>query len=717
MKYNPPVTETPVDSLTARSPASVRWTGLLAAILALVSCVTLGVRQFAAADVGYHLYYGREFIETGRIVTTNHGDIYRLPPTDRPIEDRPEPGPGAWYDGNGVYRFINANWGTQAIIGAVWWLGGEDGVQWLRIAWTAVLFACLLSSMRRSRVPWAVAGAGILLAVAGGYTQMHVRGGMLGVTVLAAQLVVLLPLTDPARRVRWPDAALLSALQVLFVNIHSYFLLGIALAGTVLVDRALRWTWLRLTRGETRRVRHARRNVLLAAAAVGAMTLACFVNPWTWRLAAMPVETLLYMREHGITGGEAGDLAGHPWARIGELHSPWDALGTRDTLSAGAVIVLLVLAAASLATVLVHRRWSLGLMVGGIAMVMMSVRRNITPGALLLAPLVTLSLWLTVGRLAGRLGRTARLLAGWITAGAVIIAAVGLFTAAVTQRLFTSERSCERIGWGWNGMAAPVSAGRWINGHDPNGRLWSDFNSSSNLLWLTGRSTPGLTNTWAYPPALMDEGFDFLFGVSSYRSFLDMRERRGVEIVVLHVQHASAELSRNLTDDPNWAVVDVSPRHVTWLWREGANAELAAVSVMARETVDVEALVAKLAAADPVKHMGIYQGGIVLYHIGWYAPAAEVIGASLSIAPDYHRAWLMRGKCLALAGTRRMLHGDPDGRQGLIDARECFQHALVLQGGDYPEASENLGYVNRQLDALEQGKILYPKELLTPPGR
>jgi hypothetical protein len=327
--------------------------------------------------------------------------------------------------------------------------------------------------------------------------------------------------------------------------------------------------------------------------------------------------------------------------------------------------------------------------------------------------MIAVSLWPIGQKLAVRCSSTARALVGVSAATAMSLLAGGLLAAAVTNLLFTAERSRQRVGWGWNRMTVATSAARWINEHAPSGRLWA-LRSSSNLLWLTGREVPVLTNTWAYPPAMMRRWNEYRFSVASFRSFNEMTREEGVETVVLHVE--ASQLARNITADPNWAVVDIAPHYVTWLRADGPNAGLASRTAITPETLDVEQLTARLAAADPVKHIGIYNGGLTLYHIGWYAPAAEVIGESLKIAPGYHRAWLMRGKCLALAGTRRMLHGDPSGREGLIEAKECFQHALALQGGDYREAADNLAYVDRQLKALESGKILYPRDELTPPG-
>ncbi|MFP4055054.1 MAG: hypothetical protein ACLFV7_14435, partial [Phycisphaerae bacterium] len=296
-------------------------------------------------------------------------------------------------------------------------------------------------------------------------------------------------------------------------------------------------------------------------------------------------------------------------------------------------------------------------------------------------------------------------------------AAVFALGPAFSQQWFLRERSTERVGWGWNRLAAPTASADWVNAHQPTGRLWCDFNTTSNVLWLIRpqREVPVVSNSWAMPPAFMREQLDYSFGVSGYRAFDRMIDRKNVQIIVLRVDAPESRLAKNLVQDPNWAVVDLAARYATFLRSDGPNAQLAADSAITPETLDAPRHAAKLAKLDPADHMGVYHGGLLLYHMGWYAPAAGVIAEAMAIQPDYHRGWLMHGKCIGLAGTQRLLNGEAEGRDDLLAARRSFRKALELAGGDYPEARENLQYVNRQLDDLKRGRILYPKGILSPP--
>ncbi|MFP4053495.1 MAG: hypothetical protein ACLFV7_06490, partial [Phycisphaerae bacterium] len=414
-----------------RPSAPSRWVGRLAALLALAACVTLGTRTFATPDLGYHLTYGTVFFDTGRLVDTNEDLIYALPPTDLPPAQRPEPGPGSWYDDAGRYRFANANWGTQVLFAALHRLGGLDALMVFRLCMMAALFALLLTAMRRSGVPWPVAGAGILLAVAVAYPRLHMRPGVLGFLLLAGQLAVLLPLADPRRTVTWRAVALLGGLQLVLVNLHSYFLLGLAMTGTFLVDRLLRYGWYRLTpiRWKADRFvsrdpiawRPVRNDCFRLAVAAGLQTAVCFVNPWTWRLAILPIQTLRFIRRHGIAGGDPSNVTGHPWSRIGEFFGPFAKVGLEYSLATYAFVGLLVLAGLAILLSLVMRRWSLSLLMAGMVTVSLSMRRNMAPAAVVLSPTIIAVFTLAVrrlwGGLSGRVRGTAEI-AGGVLVGA-----------------------------------------------------------------------------------------------------------------------------------------------------------------------------------------------------------------------------------------------------------------------------------------------------------
>src|SRR5512137_139623 len=97
-----------------RRPTLLSTTGVIASIaLGLV----LAIRPLMEPDLGYHLAYGTELLEHGTIVDHDRS-LYTLPAADAAA--RPEPGPGSWYDGDGRYRFPNANWLSQGLLALVY---------------------------------------------------------------------------------------------------------------------------------------------------------------------------------------------------------------------------------------------------------------------------------------------------------------------------------------------------------------------------------------------------------------------------------------------------------------------------------------------------------------------------------------------------------------------------------------------------------------------
>ena len=113
-----------------------RWTtagvlSLLALLTANALFISFSMRQIKAEDLGYHVRYGLTFFESGRLVDCNQQDLYTLPDKGFAAGDRPEPGPGCWYDERGFYRFANANWLSQILFATAWSLGGEHGLSLL----------------------------------------------------------------------------------------------------------------------------------------------------------------------------------------------------------------------------------------------------------------------------------------------------------------------------------------------------------------------------------------------------------------------------------------------------------------------------------------------------------------------------------------------------------------------------------------------------------
>ena len=671
--------------------AAVCSAGLLAVLLA--------IRPLSSTDLGYHLAYGEHFLETGQIVDTNP---YVYPISLDPRGGQDDLGPGCWYDADGGYHFPNANWLTQVAMAGVYRHGGDVGLCVLQIALIAGTFALAVVVMRRLGLPWLLTAAGLTVMALGSYSRFHLRPELVSYLLLTGQLAILVGRDRPSV---WSVAALV-AIQLLFVNLHSFFILGVAFTGAFLLDDLLRWWWRRMARAPAdEAARAGNRRVVLLAAALAGQVLVCFVNPWTWRIVVLPAQTLAFMRLHGITGGGPGDST-HPWAQIGELSS---ALSRAAFATATTVLwLVLVLAAAAAVAAIVRRRWAWLALIGGVIAAAMSVRRNIALASLLATPIVLAALWEVLrdplGKIAPRLRRRCVLAIG----GVLLLVTAWCHFSVATHRFYYAEYLPARLGVGMAELPVPVGPARWINEHQPAGRLWCDFNSSSNIHFLTRphRGVPVMTNTWANPPSTMDQALKL---GQNRLDFADAARRYDLQIVVISTYYPGTQpLIRDLSADSAWVVTFLDAGHVIFLPANGANAELARRCAITPRSLDLDAYKTALAAADPMPAYSTYLGGLTLYCLNWPTPAIAVFEEAVRLDSRHARAWNMLGLCHAIRGTKRLQrHEIAAGKADLYEAAKCFRTAQDIDA-NLEGVRENLSLVRDQLDALPH-KILVPQ--------
>jgi len=184
---------------------------LLASFMALA--FLLGVTQIADTDIWWHLRTGELILERGEIPQT---DWFTYTNPDSP--------------------WIDLHWGFQLMLTLVWRAGGAAAVILATATCGAATFA-LLIGIRRPQwsVPISVACLiPSLLLYAGRY---HPRPEMLTQLLLVVVLGILFRARSQPRIV-W----LLPLVQLLWVNVHSLFILGWMAWGAFLVDAlARRW--------------------------------------------------------------------------------------------------------------------------------------------------------------------------------------------------------------------------------------------------------------------------------------------------------------------------------------------------------------------------------------------------------------------------------------------------------------------------------------------
>ncbi len=670
--------------------------GVAALTMAAAFVLVLGVRTLTTEDLGYHLAYGEHFLSTGQIVDDSLG-VYQLVPQNRLHYELP---PGAWLDSEGHYRFPNANWLSQVIIAVAYRAAGMVGLSVLLAAVSAGIFALLAATMRRLGLGAVPLAAGMLLAAMASYERILLRPEVFGYLMLLAMLYLLVraPLTRAS-------AVTLVVLQLLLVNLHSYFLLGLGLTGTIAAENLLRWLW-RRWRSKTGNARKApaefpERFSRLLLIVLGAQVLACFANPWTWRLAVLPVQTLIFMKQHAIAGGTFTE-ASHPWAVIGEFFRPFAPGVFRNTMVSSAYVALLAVATVGALCAAWLRRWAHLLLMAAMTAASLTMRRNIAPAAILIIPVAFSACHGAMRPLAVRWLSDKRRSAAVILVSALLTLAAGAGAfALVTQRFYSYESRPIRFGLGISQTAMPISAGEWLNRNAPTGRIWTDYNISSNLHWFVQPhpDVPVLTNTWAYPPDSMEMVLAVSRGRMDYRKVFDGLK---VEIVALKMDYTSAPLARGMLADANWALVDLDAVYAMFLRADGNNADLARRTRITQETLDVDAYVRHLAQMDPVASYPVYLGASLLMDIDWNAQAVPVIDYALNHSPGashVERLWDMKGICLVKLGWQAWRESPPDvqaQRKHWQDARKCFTKALEVNP-HYKPAADHLRLIDRDI--------------------
>jgi len=682
----------------APPPSYIRTAGALCLLIACILAVLLAIRPLASPDLGYHLTYGEQFLDTGRIVDHNPY-IYTLPEHETapsgPLPARPTPGPGCWYDAQGKYRFVNANWLSQAIMAAVHRLGGVNALVALQASLVAGIVLLTAGTARRMGVPAILSAAGIALVAMTAYARFNLRPELFGYLLLAGQLFVL-----AGPQITWPAVAALAVLQLLLVNVHSYFLLGLALTGAVTAEALLRLAWLRARHAQGgQELRNARRRAALLGVALAVQLALSFANPWTWRGAVLPVQTLIFMRVNDIAGSSPAGM-GHPWSRIGEFFRPFAPGAFAGAKATQAYCVLLGLAAAGAIAAALRRQWAWLAIIAGMTLVSLSMRRNIAPAAILIIPPALACIWSAGKGLTARLPNAARASVSLAVVGAVLACSAYWIVSVVTNEFYYRDRLPWRFGAGVSQLTVPLDAADWLGRNRPAGRVWTDYNSSSNLHYFTQPhpDVPILTNTWAYPPDVMTMVLD---AGRDAASFIAAAKHYAVEVVVLRVDSASGRLARHLVDSPDWSLVALDAWHAVFVRAGGPNAALAGRDAISEQSLDVPKLISRFAARDARSAYSLNLGGVTLLQLGMHDAAAEVLQAAADDDPQYYEAWNSLGHALAGRGNQRLAAWDLlRAREDLLRARQSFLRCLAIQP-DYRYAIANLALVERQLAQLQ----------------
>ncbi len=675
-RYNALMNDSPGqarDASETRDPVALRWLGGFALVAAILLPISLAWRTLSSPDIGYHLAYGRRFLN-GRGIVDDNAFIYTS--VNRPdAPDNLKTGPGSWYDADGRYRFPNANYAGQIVMAFVYRLGGAYGLCLLQAILIAAVFGLIAGSMLRMGISPGITALGVLLATAVSYERFNLRPEVFGYVILAVQLLLL------ARgRIGRAGAAGLILAQWAFVQFHIYWPLGIALTLCFVAEALLRWAW---TRNVTRKPLdgNSRRRLRMFAIVLAGQVAVVSINPWTWRLAAFPFQVAAYMVRCGISARSA---SGHPWATVGELSGVFSGR-FGELLATPAVSVLLAITGVAVVCAAIQRRWAkVFLMLGFAYMCLFQTRRRIAVGAFVLVPIAVssclgvLRAFFNLKSQAGRkrffAGRVIR-----ITAPVLLIALSGWWIARIaTNRFYYDERRSWRFGAEFNRLDMPMRVARALQTLPPDARVFTSFNVSSNLLHFsrtgeTYRQMPILTNGFAYPPDVMEENIRICAG---YRPFSEFQKRYDVKIVVLDCTASWAPLIQELLRDPDWTPACIDASRILFV-RKDLSTDLSDNRNAGQFIADVKSL-------DPMEAFALHRAAKSFYYIGLGDLAIALAAEATKIDADYYEAWTLQGICLLARAKAFPDAGSNTARKDLLQARRHLKRALDVHPGYAP---------------------------------
>jgi tetratricopeptide (TPR) repeat protein len=654
---------------TALSPAiaSTRDTlGLAAAIASGLVVLALSWTKLGSIDLGYHLAYGRHFLSTGHIVEV---DPFLYPENAK--------------------RFVNANWGSQVIMALVEKVAGATGLFALCLGLIAVIFGAMAwTVLRKTKSALALALAWLLGAFAG-YERFSLRPELFS---YACMMLVLLVLADGLRS--WRGIVAIGVIQLAWVNLHSYFLVGPILTGCWLIGAALRDWWFRNRPAE---LLENGRLVRLLLIAFIVQIAACFVNPRTYEGAVFPIKTLEYLRQGQVMGGGQGWSGESAWSMISEFKSPFSFLSEPiNARTIHAYLVLLAFAALGVAALLKQGRLGAALAVVILFAMSTQMRRNIAQFALVATPLTVIAWSDAISNL--------RHSAYQLLRNVAAIAAIGLslwWTFGIIEgRFYYDERRITRqFGTGYCERVFPIDAAAWLTAQPSlHSNLYVNyFASSSALPWLPERFKLFVdTNTFAYEEGTLATAYKLGMSEIDYQPVF---QEHHVNIALLHCGSDTQMLIRKLAmDTANWALVYFDRHVVIFVRRIPEHASLIASNQRTEKDLAVNRWIMSIPerSSQFALELGLSAG--VPLSLGWHCAAIELSQKAVQVAPDYYEGWQYLGVSHGNLGNIAGREGRyDDSQREYTEALKCFERVLELR----PDHTDAKTYRERTRAALE----------------
>jgi len=743
---------------------SADWLGIAACVAVAGLILALSWFKLGSLDTGYHLAYGRHFLDSWEIVGRDP-DPFLYPETAVP--------------------FVNANWGSQVVMALIERAVGPSGLIALRITLIAAIFTCIAlvlhfqTSSRKPKTeiratsyelrapqssivnhqssisPW-LAWTWLLAGITA-YERFSMRPELFSYAAMSVMVVLLMrgQASRPQSRLvssrfrlssrsscrgarSTPTIVAMGVLQLAWVNLHSYFLVGILLTAAWLVGHAIQRL---LTRRNAERINNAEeprasacaaiqdsRRMRLLAIALVVQVAVCLVNPWHYRGAVFPLATLQFLHGEDVMAGSTGDPSTSAWSEISEFQSPFSFHGQHiNARTIHAYYVLLAVAAVGLIAMLIQGRFGPAIVIIIFFVMSVQMRRNVALFAMIATPLAVGAVasafpWSAFDRPSSfwRFGVSA--LRRFLIAVTIGLAGWWIYGIADGRFYYVERRITREFGTGYSDRTFQRDAVQWLAdqpGLEP--RLFVDYFSSSNTLqWLPPRFKLFVdTNTFAYEDDTLKTAFKLGLGQTDHNRFFD---QYGVNIILLHCGPDTQMLVRRLAaDDGKWALVYFDRHSVIFVRRIVKHVPVITADPLSGKDLDPNEWIAALSgpASRPVSTNRLvssrYYNALALgtwvnvpMSLGWSRPALVLLNEALELAPDYHEAWYYLGVChgnLGNAAARTQAYNEAE--QHWTSALACFQRVLDLMP-DHQDAAKYLEATKQRLAMLQTARTNRP---------
>jgi tetratricopeptide (TPR) repeat protein len=602
--------------------------------LVLLSAAALAMRRLADSDTWWHLAAGRWIVA--------NGGVPRHDPFSYTVADH------AW---------INLQWLYDVFIYAVFQVAGPSGLVLASVVLFTAATAVLYGNLRLWLAP-AVAAALTLWAVVVCEERFLIRPEMFSLLLLGLVVAVLLRMRRDEGRRLW----LLPVLMLVWVNVHSLFIIGLfCIACAVAGALASRLPLLPAGWREASALEPTcMRRLLLASSAAAAVTLA---NPYGWEGVVFPLELLTRI-----------DGSNSVFASIGEFKRPFSGYFTTLPITAyqlmfffgTAVIFAAAVAGWTARKVRRHRpetRVAPGFDLASVAWfwalayVSLLARRNIGLFAIAATPIVGLGLAI----LADRLPRDARRLlerAATPAAFAVSAAALVLTVSVVTNGYYFWNQTTQAFGVGVFEANFPVYASSFAREAELPGKMYNDLSAGGYLTW--SRPVEGGVFIDGRLEVYDDFFDDYRQELANPQAWDEAAGRHGYQTaIIFHRWPNRHRLIQALERSPSWTRLYVDDVAVVFVLTKGNSDVIARARPVAEKwnAVNEERLATRGAASwqSPVeRYVGLKSYAMVLGVLGDSTQALKRLEQAFALEPSGQEA----ANLLVQMAYHRALGGD-----------------------------------------------------------